>query len=93
VISRYDDEGAIALLKECHEAGRLLLVENVMPEVMGAFDYPAYGISDVGLLLTSGGRERTEAEFRDILAAAGFEIVSISANPAGGQLIEARPLA
>lgn len=80
IIHDWDDERAITILKNCHrvmpEDGKLLVVENVIP--LG--NEPSVGkFSDLEMLLmTSGGRERTETEFRDSFASAGFKLINIT---------------
>jgi hypothetical protein len=43
------------------------------------------------LLMTPGGRERSESEFRAILSAAGFEMMRIVPTEAPVSVIEAGP--
>ena len=94
IIHDWDDEKAIAILKNCHqvmpENGKLLVVEDVIPPA----NQPSIGklIDLEMLLMTSGGRERTETEFRELLAAAGFQLtrivpVGVSANIIEGMKI------
>jgi ubiquinone/menaquinone biosynthesis C-methylase UbiE len=78
IIHDWDDARAIAILKNCHrampETGKLLLVEMVIPPG----NEPHFGkIQDLEMLLSPGGLERTEEEFRRLLAAAGFELTRI----------------
>jgi hypothetical protein len=48
----------------------------VLPE--GGEEHPAK-IGDMGMMaLFGGGRERTEAELRDLLAAAGWRVASVT---------------
>ncbi len=83
IIHDWDDSKAIAILKNCHqvmpENGKLLVVEDVLPPA----NQPSMGkLLDIEMLLmTSGGRERTEIEFKELLAAAGFKLTRIV--PAG----------
>ena len=69
--------GAI-ILRNCQQAmvenGKLLLVEAVIPPG----NEPFLGkYTDLNLLVMTGGRERTEAESRDLLAAAGFTLTRV----------------
>src|SRR5439155_26011578 len=76
VIHDWDDERTIAILTRCHQAmkpqGKLLLVERVIPTDRT----PELHVleSDVIMLVAPGGKERTAAEYRALLAAAGFEL-------------------
>ena len=97
VIHNWDDARAAAILRTCRAAmspdARLILVEQVMPETVSP---ETQGVvrNDLNMLLTTGGRERTEAEFRELLHGAGFGEVSVTGPiPSSGyRLIEARPV-
>jgi hypothetical protein len=79
MIHGFDDERAIAILTRCHQAmkqeGKVLLLERViLPErtvEMLVLEM------DVHMLVATGGKERTEAEYRALLAAAGFELIQL----------------
>ena len=68
--------------------GRLLVIDAVLPEG----NAPSPGkIFDMNMLVMTGGRERTEREFRDLFAAAGFELVRVvHAGPT--DIVEGRPV-
>jgi O-methyltransferase domain/Dimerisation domain len=90
VIHDWDDERTIAMLKNCHRAmlpkGRLVIIEMVI----APGNEPFFGKQlDVELLLTTpGGRERTEAEYRSLLSAAGFELTTITPTESLVSVIE-----
>ncbi len=79
VIHDWDDERTITILTNCHQAmkpqGKVLLVERVIPKDRT----PALHVleSDVIMLVAPGGKERTEAEYRALLSAAGFELMKL----------------
>jgi hypothetical protein len=82
VIHDWDDERTLALLSRCHQAmlpmlpgGHLLLVERVI--VVGSPSQVLTLESDVQMLVVAGGKERTEAEYRALLDAAGFAVVQL----------------
>ena len=53
---------------------KLLLAEEVLPPG----DQPCYGkLSDLNMLISPGGQERTEAEYRALYAAAGFTLTRV----------------
>jgi len=91
IIHDWDDEKAIAILQRCHQAmgekGRLLIVELVIApgKDMGTF------LDMHMLVVTSGGRERTEAEYRELFKAAGFKLTKIVPTQSGVSLIEGIP--
>jgi len=75
--------------------GTLLLCEHVLPERAEHGQAEVAFLLDLEMLaMTSGGSERTEGEFRRLLAAAGFHLERIvgtvcPASPVS--IIEARP--
>jgi hypothetical protein len=80
VIHDWDDERSIRLLARCHQAmqpqGKVLLVERVI--VTGSTPQLLVLESDVQMLvISSGGKERTDAEYRALLSAAGFELTRL----------------
>ena len=82
VIHDWDDEHSVAILGSCRRAmardGRLLLVERVVPErVDQSADTQGIVLGDLNMLLWTGGRERTAAEYRALLASAGFTLARI----------------
>jgi ubiquinone/menaquinone biosynthesis C-methylase UbiE len=78
VIHDRDDARATVALRNCRRVidphGTLLVVEEVIPPG----DAPGYGkLSDLNMLVGPGGQERTEAEYRALYTAAGFELTRI----------------
>jgi hypothetical protein len=93
VIHDWDDEDAARILAACRAAmpggSRLLLVEAVLPE--RAVDAPEAIRMDLYMLILFGARERTEEEYRRLLAAAGLALrrVTATASPTGLSVLEA----
>ncbi len=82
VIHDWDDEHSVAILGSCRRAmardGRLLLVERVVPErIDQSADTQGIVLGDLNMLLWTGGRERTAAEYRALLASGGFTLARI----------------
>jgi len=79
IIHDWDDERAIAILKQCHKVmpdnGKVLVTEQVIPPG----NEPFMGkLLDLNMLvMTPGGRERTEAEYRALFEKAGFNLTRI----------------
>jgi hypothetical protein len=71
---------------------RLLILERMVPELVGPDDAPTL-LVDLLMLLVTGGRERTEREFAALLDAAGLELCSVSEPiaPFGYRVLEASP--
>ena len=93
ILHDWDDEPALRILRACAAAAkpssRLLVIDAVVPEGDGA-QVPK--LLDLHMLVMLGGRERTESEWRALLAAGRFELVGIDDSGAFA-VIEARPLA
>ena len=74
IIHDWDDAESLRILRHCAAAmrsgGRLVLIEFLMPERAAPGD-PII-MSDMLMLALEHGRERTEAELRALLAAAGL---------------------
>jgi hypothetical protein len=89
VIHDWDDERAGAILRNCHRAmpahGRLLVIELVLPPG----NAPSLGkLFDLLMLVDPGGRERTEADYRTLLAGAGFELTAVTSTPSLVSVVE-----
>lgn len=95
VIHDWDDEQSVTILKNCHRAlgerGKLLLVERVMP--VRAEDDPSTVWVDLHMLALTGGRERSEADYRALLAAAGFVLTRVIPTRSGFSILEGVPAA
>ena len=93
VIHDWDDQRAVEILRNIRAAiaadGRLLLLEAVMP---AGNDYHHAKFMDLNMLvLTDGGRERTEDEFRELFRAAGFALARTVATASPLSIVEAVP--
>jgi hypothetical protein len=93
VIHNWDDDHAVQILGRCRAAmvntGCVLLAELVLPE--GAAPSMAK-LADLGMLImTSGGRERTEAEYRRLCHRAGLRLTRIVPSAGLVRLLEAVP--
>jgi hypothetical protein len=99
VLHDWDDARATRILRRCRQAmrgqGRVLVVESLLPE-RAVLEGPGFR-GDVMMLVETGGRERTGAEFGALFAAAGMVLTEIRPLPAGGyagrSLIEGVPAA
>jgi SAM-dependent methyltransferase len=95
VLHDWTDDDAVRILKTCRAAmppgGRLLVVDAVLPA--RARDMPAAIRMDLMMLILLGARERTEEEFRGLLARAGFDLRRVvpTGSPTGLAVVEAVP--
>jgi ubiquinone/menaquinone biosynthesis C-methylase UbiE len=92
VIHDWDDEHSEKILANCRRVvqpnGALLLVEWTLPE--GNLPSSAK-ISDVSMLLMTGGKERTTEEYRRLLEGAGFHLNQVTLTSTDLSIIEALP--
>jgi ubiquinone/menaquinone biosynthesis C-methylase UbiE len=94
VIHDWDDEKSIAILKVVRRViapeGRLMLLETMLRQGQRSL-YPL--LSDLNMMLRTGGCERTEEEYRAIYRAAGFELTRTveTISPTGATVVEGRP--
>lgn len=95
ILHDWDDASSTTLLTNCRAAmgagGTLLIVERVIAERATPAAGATAFLSDLNMLLLTGGRERTEAEYRALLAAAGFALVRIVPTGTPHCIIEAVP--
>ncbi|MER6769629.1 methyltransferase [Streptomyces bacillaris] len=97
VFQDWSDEDSLALLRSCRsqmpDSATLLIVGSVLPETAST-DQPIMFFTDLNMLVNTGGRERTEAEFRAMLEETGFTVRSVRLGAAGPlSIIEAAPAA
>ncbi|MEN9520472.1 MAG: hypothetical protein RLZZ381_3060 [Cyanobacteriota bacterium] len=91
VLHNWDDESAIAILRNCRHAmnqdSKLLVVEQIIPPG----NEPFFGkLIDLHMLVNfSGGRERTAAEYQSLFEAAGFMLNKIIPTRSNVSIIEA----
>jgi hypothetical protein len=98
------DADAVTILKNCREAipknGSLLIIEFVLPPLVSHADSELEGrlMSDINMLAVTGGKERSERQWRALLDASGFAPTRV--YPVGGDtlmvrnvgIIEAKPV-
>ena len=92
VIHDWDDDRARNILANCRRAvpedGALLLVEWSLADG----NAPSAGkFADIVMLLMTGGKERTVAEYRDLLSQAGFRLNQVISTASDLNIIEALP--
>jgi hypothetical protein len=88
---------AIKILKNCCAVipadGSLLVIEFILPPLISQADrrLESHLLSDLNMLAVTGGRERSEHEWRTLLEAAGFRLAGVF--PVGNDvgILEAKP--
>jgi hypothetical protein len=96
ILHDWDDERVGAILRCCRRCmparARLIVIERTLPDLAESEADAEGFLTDLEMLvMTSGGRERTEAEFRNLLANAGFEFVRIVQTASPLFVFEGRP--
>jgi hypothetical protein len=90
ILHDWTDEQSVTILKNCRKAmtaeGRVLIVEAVLqPGVATSFAK----FVDLNMLVMTGGRERTESEYRTLLEAAGLKLTRVIPTQTEMSIIEA----
>lgn len=92
IVHDWDDEPSIAILRACRRAMRpdakLLVLERILAPPNEGADAK---FSDLNMLVSLSGRERTEEEFEALLAAAGFRLDRVVRSESHVAVIEGTP--
>jgi hypothetical protein len=93
IIHDWNDAKATEILRNCRKAmkstAKLLLAEIVIPPA----GVPSPGkLLDLEMLVICDGKERTEAEYRALLAGAGFRLTRVIPTEAPVSIIEGEPV-
>lgn len=90
IIHDWDDEDCVRILRNCRAAmsdhAKLLVCEKVVPP--GNEPNIVKTMDLVMLVLTDGGRERTEREFRDLFARADLRLARVVPTRAENVILE-----
>lgn len=90
VLHDWSDDRCVEILERCREAmhpgSRLLILERLLPSDGGPS--PA-ALVDINMLVFTGGRERTEEQYRDLLRAAGLRLEHVRHLEPEPSLLEA----
>jgi len=90
VVHDWADPGAQQILKNCRNAmrshGRVLVVECIVPD---GNESSFSKLLDLNMMVMTGGRERTELEFRELFRAAGLRLNRIIPTVSPLRILEA----
>jgi hypothetical protein len=93
IIHDWDDERASKILENCRDAvnpgGKVLLCEVVLP---GRNEPSLVNLIDLEMLAMSGGQERTEQEYRNLLESSGLRLHAVYPAAVGMSILEAVPM-
>jgi hypothetical protein len=71
------------------QRARLLIVEGLYPErIDGSLESRGAATNDVNMLVCTGGRQRSESEFRELFARSGFRLARVVRTQAPVCVIE-----
>lgn len=90
VIHDWDDEAAEIILKNCRNSmrpqGKVLAIECIVSED----EEPSFTkLLDLNMMVMTGGRERTERQFRELFGSSGLSITKVISTPSPLRIIEA----
>lgn len=92
IIHDWPDDKALEILKTVrtatHEGARMMLVESVIPPHHREFSTKWL---DLEMLVDNTGRERTAAEYQNLLQDAGFQLTRVIPTASPLSLVEAAP--
>lgn len=96
IIHDWDDEQCQVILKNCRRAmasdGKLLLIERIIPERLEpSAAHQLILRADLNMMIGTGGHERTEGEFQELLRLSGFRLSRVIAIELSYNIIEAIP--
>lgn len=94
IIHDWNDEKARTILETCRRVmsseAKLLLIERVLPERLGASPADQAVVhSDLNMMVSLAARERTEADFRNLLAEANLRLNKVTPVEGGFCVLEA----
>lgn len=93
ILHDWDDERCVAVLRRCRDVvgsgSRLLVIDAVIPP--GNDPHPAK-IVDMVMMSILPGRERTEREFAELFAAAGFRLTRVIPTHSMLAIVEGTPV-
>lgn len=90
IMHDWNDEQCATILSRCREEmnpdGRVLVVDTVV----APGNQPQWGkLLDINMLVLTGGRERTEAEFAELFGKAGFRLQAVHPTQCPLSVVEA----
>lgn len=90
IIHDWSEARCLTILGHCRRVlkpdGRLLIIETVIPP--GNAPHPSK-TQDITMMVVSGGQERTEAEYADLLAKAGLRLSRVVPTASAVSIVEA----
>ncbi len=95
IVHDWDDADCLEILRNVRAATAkavVLIVERIVPQQIGrAREHATVICGDINMMVATGGVERTEREYRELLESAGFELARIVPTRSEFSILEARP--
>jgi hypothetical protein len=92
IIHDWNEQQCLTILGHCrralHPGARVLLIEMVLPP--GNTPHPGK-VLDIMMLVGPGGQERTDSQYRDLLAKAGLKMTRVIPTESAVSIVEAVP--
>jgi hypothetical protein len=89
IIHDWPDDKCLKILKSCRHGvnagGKLLVVDHV---IQPGNDFDPGKFLDLEMLIFPGGKERSELQFRELFAAAGWRLNRVIPTPSGASVVE-----
>jgi hypothetical protein len=93
ILHDWNDEDAVAILRSCRRAldqnGTLIVIEHLIESRNTGLEGK---LSDLNMMVITGGIERTNAQYASIFQAAGFRIVRVTPTRTPVSIIEGLPV-
>jgi len=90
ILHDWDDERSEAILRNIRAAirpgGRVVIIDALLPEAVE--NHPGF-LMDLNMMVMTGGKERTAAEFTALLEQTGFRLESITPTPTPMGIVQA----
>jgi O-methyltransferase domain/Dimerisation domain len=94
IIHDWDDRDCVTILRNVRSAGgdaAVLIIERIVPERLGKTAAETTVIcGDINMMVSTGGVERTQQEYRQLLESAGFELARVIPTRSVFSILEAR---
>jgi hypothetical protein len=90
ILHNWPDDECVAILSQCCSALSAVARVLVIERVIGMPNEPSpVTLQDLNMLVTHGGRERTEKEFSQLFVRAGLRLTGVSPTPTIYRILEA----
>lgn len=90
ILHDWDDARSAVILKNIRAAirpgGRVVIIDALLPDTVKR--HPGF-LMDLNMMVMTGGKERTAAEFETLLKGAGFQLESVTPTPTPMGIVQA----